>query len=211
MLEGGVSQLLSRLKNAKERARVCDFIINDDENFNLIKTLGWQNTVISDCPLDPACLGRTLKDILFVDNISEGSVKSLLDWLIQIRCDATMVNHATISEKDMRILLKHPLSTVISDGWISVPEWSGRPHPRSYGSFPRFLGRIVRSEKLLTWAEGIRKITSYPASRMGIKERGIISEGKWADLVIFDPEQIIDKSDYLEPHNSPQGIWRGNR
>ena len=106
----------------------------------------------------------------------------------------------------MRILLKHPLSTVISDGWISVPEWSGRPHPRSYGSFPRFLGRIVRSEKLLTWAEGIRKITSYPASRMGIKERGIISEGKWADLVIFDPEQIIDKSDYLEPHNSPQGI-----
>ena len=80
------------------------------------------------------------------------------------------------------------------------------PHPRAYGTFPRILGKYVREEKVLSLPEAIRKMTSLPASNLGLKDRGLIREGMAADLVIFDAEKIIDKADYSNPHQYPEGL-----
>ena len=95
----------------------------------------------------------------------------------------------------------HPCATVGSDGI-----YGGRPHPRLYGSFPRFLRQYVRESRTFTLEEAVRKITSFPAKVLGLRDRGTVEEGKWADLVLFDPDTVGDRSTYEEPELYPEGI-----
>jgi len=83
---------------------------------------------------------------------------------------------------------------------------SGNPHPRSFGTFPRVLGKYAREEKLFDLAEAIRKITALPASALGIKDRGLLQVGNFADVVIFDPDKVIDRAIWTAPHQYPEGI-----
>jgi N-acyl-D-amino-acid deacylase len=83
----------------------------------------------------------------------------------------------------------------------------GKPHPRGFGSFPRFLGKYVRGERITSLSEGIHKITMLPAKRFGIQQRGIIKRGAYADIVIFDYAKIIDKPTYKEPFSKSEGIY----
>jgi N-acyl-D-aspartate/D-glutamate deacylase len=82
----------------------------------------------------------------------------------------------------------------------------GKPHPRYYGTYPRILGKYVREERVLTLEDAIRRMTSFPAQRMGILDRGLLREGMWADVVIFDPDRVADRATFLEPHQFPEGI-----
>ncbi|MHA2185871.1 MAG: amidohydrolase family protein, partial [Promethearchaeota archaeon] len=91
------------------------------------------------------------------------------------------------------------------DSW-SVPKGLGKPHPRFYGTYPRILGKFVREEKILKLEQAIRKMSSFPAQTLGLYNRGLIREGMWADLVIFDPDTIIDRATYTDPHQYPDGI-----
>ena len=84
--------------------------------------------------------------------------------------------------------------------------YPGKFHPRFYGTYPRILGKYVREEKLLTLENAIRKMTSFPAQTLGLRDRGILKEGTWADIVIFDPDTVIDKATYMDPHQFPEGI-----
>ena len=79
-------------------------------------------------------------------------------------------------------------------------------HPRAYGTFPRVLGRYVREERVLTLADAIRKMTSLPAQVLRLEDRGRLRQGYWADIVVFDPERIIDRATYEEPHQYSEGI-----
>ena len=79
-------------------------------------------------------------------------------------------------------------------------------HPRTFGSYPRILGKYVREEKLLTLEDAIRRMTSFPAQRLGLRDRGLIREGNWADIVIFNPDTVRDKTDFMKPHQFPVGI-----
>lgn len=115
----------------------------------------------------------------------------------------------SMCEEDMRLALSHPLGCVATDGLAFAPYGplsQGRPHPRSYGTYPRLLGKYVREEKLLSLSEAIRKCTAWPASRIGFYNRGQLQEGMWADIVVFDPERIIDTATYTNPHQYPQGL-----
>jgi len=115
----------------------------------------------------------------------------------------------SMSEEDMNQALAHPLGCVCTDGLAYAPEGpvsSGSPHPRSYGTYPRLLGKYVRDEGLLSLEEAVRKATSWPAARIGAEDRGLIAPGKRADLVIFDAERIADTATYAEPHQFPTGI-----
>jgi N-acyl-D-aspartate/D-glutamate deacylase len=96
---------------------------------------------------------------------------------------------------------------VISDAWAMSPELGGRPHPRAYGSFPRFLRRALDSRSL-PLEDAIRKVTSFPASRVGLSDRGVIKKGCWADLVLFDPQTLRDTATFTDPHRYPEGIER---
>ena len=113
------------------------------------------------------------------------------------------------SEDDLRAVLTHPLTSIGSDGLAMDPDGpssAGRPHPRSFGCYPRLLGRYVRDAGLLTLEEAIEMSTSRPADRAGLADRGRIVEGAVADLVVFDPDTIIDAATFQEPTLRPVGI-----
>jgi N-acyl-D-aspartate/D-glutamate deacylase len=82
----------------------------------------------------------------------------------------------------------------------------GKPHPRTYGTYPRILGKYVREEKVLRLEEAVRKMTSFPAQRFGILDRGLLRPGMYADLVAFDPEKVIDTATFEDPHRFPEGM-----
>jgi N-acyl-D-amino-acid deacylase len=108
-----------------------------------------------------------------------------------------------MDEADVRRVLAHPLCMIGSDG---IPSPTGKPHPRLYGTFPRVLGTYVREERLFSLEEGVRKMTSLPARRMNLADRGELREGLAADIVIFDPATIADQATYAEPRRYPAGI-----
>jgi N-acyl-D-amino-acid deacylase len=108
----------------------------------------------------------------------------------------------SISEEDMRSILRHPGTMIGSDGLPHDP----RPHPRLWGTFPRVLGRYCREEKLFSLPQAVHKMTSMPARRFGLAERGLIREGYCADLVLFDPESIMDTATFSDPVSTAVGI-----
>jgi N-acyl-D-amino-acid deacylase len=110
----------------------------------------------------------------------------------------------SISEEDMRSILRHPATMIGSDGLPNDP----RPHPRLWGTFPRVLGRYCREERLFSLSEAIHKMTGMPAQRFGLTQRGQIREGSYADLVLFDPEKINDTATFDDPVRPAAGIAR---
>jgi N-acyl-D-aspartate/D-glutamate deacylase len=108
----------------------------------------------------------------------------------------------SISEEDMRHILKHPATMIGSDGLPNDP----RPHPRLWGTFPRVLGRYSREENLLSLPEAVHKMTAMPAHRFDLAERGLIRDGYHADLVLFDPARVIDKATFADPELPAEGI-----
>jgi N-acyl-D-aspartate/D-glutamate deacylase len=115
-----------------------------------------------------------------------------------------------MSEKDIATALKFPWTSIGSDAAAALKPGGvdvlGLPHPRSYGNFPRLIARYVREQHVLTLEEAIRKMTSWPATRMRLGSRGLIKEGCWADVVIFDYDKIRDRATYEEPLLYPEGI-----
>jgi len=115
----------------------------------------------------------------------------------------------SMCEEDVRAALRHPVGCIGTDGMVFAPYGSlsrGAPHPRSYGTFPRLLGKYVRDERLVSLAEAVRKCTSLPASRLGLTDRGRIAVGMKADIIAFDAENVADAATYEAPHQYPQGI-----
>ena len=120
----------------------------------------------------------------------------------------TMVAYGR-SEDDLRAVLRHPATSIGSDGLAMTPDGpsgAGRPHPRNYGCYPRFLGRYVRDGGLVPLEEAIAMCTSRPADRAGLTDRGRIAEGAAGDLVIFDPATIHDRATFQEPALAPVGV-----
>ena len=114
-----------------------------------------------------------------------------------------------MNEPNLQRILSHPLVVIGSDGSAVAPYGilhKGKPHPRFYGTFPRVLGRYAREEGIFTLSQAIRKITSLPAGKFGLNGRGQIKEGFFADLVIFDPDNVIDQATWTDPHRYPAGI-----
>jgi N-acyl-D-amino-acid deacylase len=119
----------------------------------------------------------------------------------------TIYEHHT--EKDMNRALVQPWCSIGSDGLalaIDGPLRRGNPHPRSFGTFPRILGVYVRQRELLRLEDAVRKMTSLNAAKLGILDRGLLRAGQYADLTLFDPERILDKSTYTKPFQYSDGI-----
>lgn len=110
-----------------------------------------------------------------------------------------------MSEEDVERVISHPLVAIGSDGSVTR-EGLGKPHPRAYGTFPRVIARYVRERKLISLEEAVRKMTSLPARKLGLWDRGLIRPGFKADLVAFDYTRIEDTATYENPHSNPRGI-----
>ncbi len=111
----------------------------------------------------------------------------------------------SMSEEDVQRVMQHPMTMISSDGGIPTPG-VGVPHPRNYGTFARVLGRYVRDLQILSFPEAVRKMTSLPAHRLGLNERGVLRLGAFADLAVLDPAAIIDHATVAEPHQYATGV-----
>lgn len=149
--------------------------------------------------------GRTLYDWAVERGIQPTS-KAAAELVVEgvLNGGASMVYHV-MDEGDVQRIMKHPWTAIASDGRISEPG-NPTPHPRNYGTFPRVLGRYVRELKVLTLPDAVRKMTSLPAARMGLTDRGRIAPGLYADLVVFDPATVADRGTFIQPHQYPVGI-----
>lgn len=131
--------------------------------------------------------------------------ETAVDILASHRASVSIINHA-MAEEDVEAALRHPRVAVASDGWTMTATGTGKPHPRSFGTFPRVLGHYVRERGTLPLAEAVRKMTSLPAARAGLTDRGRVAVGLAADLTIFDPATIIDRSTYADPWQLSTGV-----
>lgn len=200
-LAEGTQALVRNLKDPNYRARIHEeFKKGLDVWHNRQISVGWENIVIS-AVTKPENKWMEGKDCQTLANeLGKNPIDFVCDLLAEEELAVTMISHYG-SPQVLEKVLTHPQATLGTDGI-----YCGRPHPRLYGSYPKFLREFVFEKKLLTLPEAIRKITALPASILGLKERGLIKEGYWADLVLWDPKTIRDKADYNEPVQYSEGI-----
>jgi len=205
--EGGVEKLIERLKDEKTRQRLRQEMAEGIESWSSPLRAGdWDATMIAYCEGHPEFEGKTILDIAQQKGIDPFDF--VFDLLIEEKASVSVVRFL-MCEQDMRTVLKHQVSMIGSDSSAHAPYGvlaKGKPHPRSYGTFPRVLGKYVREERVLTLENAIRKMTSLPAQKLRLRDRGLIREGMWADITIFDPKKVVDMATYSEPHQYPIGI-----
>jgi N-acyl-D-amino-acid deacylase len=203
--EGGAQQLIERLKNPETGSRIRAAITNSIEN----ERGGGDpaNVVLASCDFDPKLAGRSLADVLR-DRGKPSTPAAAADLVVEIveKGGCSAIFHA-INEDDLVRILKHPATMVASDAAPGEPEF-GRdvPHPRAYGTFARVLGVYVREQHVLSLEEAIRKMSSFPATRMRLGDRGVIRAGMKADLAIFDPAVVKDVATFERPHQYALGM-----
>ena len=202
-LEGGAEAVARRLASPAARTRIREVVVNKIRNERGGGDA--RNIQVAACGFDPSLEGKSLAGIL-VGRGREPTVENAADLALEIvaRGGASGVFHA-IAEEDVERILASPLTMVASDGEIPV-FGRGAPHPRSYGTFARVLGVYVREKGLLTLEEAVRKMTSFPAARLGLLDRGLIRPGMKADLVVFDPATIRERATFERPHQYAEGV-----
>jgi N-acyl-D-amino-acid deacylase len=210
-LEGGVDKTMERLKDPQLRARMKHDIMEGlpDWTQNYVRLSGgWKGIVVGATRSDKnaSLPGKTLEDNgkLRGKDPADAFFDLLLEEHGQVSCMPFMMN-----EKDVQTLLRAPWVDIASDGTSLATEGvlgEGHPHPRNFGTFPRILGHYVRQEKVLTLEDGVRRMTSLAAQRLGVKDRGLLREGFWADVVVFDPDRIADRATFEQPKQYPEGI-----
>lgn len=149
--------------------------------------------------------GKTLYDfavIRGIDPVPEKAPPLVIE--AQLKGGASMVYHV-IDEGDVQRIMKHRMTMIASDGRLTRPR-EGVPHPRAYGTFPRVLGVYVREKKVLTLEEAVKKMTSMPADRLGLRDHGRLQPGAVADVVVFDAATVADRGTFQQPHQYPVGI-----
>jgi N-acyl-D-aspartate/D-glutamate deacylase len=156
---------------------------------------------IASCPGCPAYDGKRLTEIAAAEGVGLGELVTRI--LSLPGAERTVAITFMMDEADVEANLRHPRVMVGSDG---LPNPEGRPHPRLYGTFPRVLGEYSRRRGLFTLEAAVAKMARLPCERFGLRDRGSIEAGFFADLVLFDPESIIDRATYANPKQTPAGI-----
>jgi len=205
--EGGNEKLLNRLRDPKIREKLREEMKKGTPEWGSpLKAAEWDATIIARSKKHPEFEGKSVKEIARSREIDP--FEFVFDLLIEESAAVSVVRFA-MCEEDVRLVMQHPFSMIGTDSSAAAPYGvlgQGKPHPRGYGTFPRILGKYVRKEKTLTLENAVRKMTSLPARKLGLKDRGLIKEGMHADIAIFNPEIIIDKATYADPHQYPEGI-----
>jgi N-acyl-D-amino-acid deacylase len=200
---GGSEEVVSKLRDAKVSQKIKKEIFSrhpDSEYWENIRIA----TVVS--PENQWMVGKSIAEIACAQR-SE-SLDVAIKILIEEKMRVTAI-FSFMSEDNLRKFLSLPYVVIGTDSTARSsdgPTFQGKPHPRGFGSFPRFLGKYVRDESLMSMSAAIRKITMVPSKIFHISQRGILKEGAYADIVIFDADTIIDRATYEEPFNKSKGI-----
>ena len=206
--EGGTAERNKRLKDPATRARIKNEMKRGAPGWpSRIDALGsWKKVTISSMPKggEQRYVGMT------IDQIAREQKRAPEDVVIDLVAQFTgriSAFYGSMDEQDLRTIMTWPWVSVGSDaGAGSIETAQGLAHPRAYGTFPRLIGRYVRDTGVLTLENAIRRMTSLPATKMHLAGRGTLTEGGFADIVIFDYDQIADTATFTAPHQYPKGI-----
>ena len=208
--DGGVQKLLERLKDPAIRARIKKDLAGDHPDWeNLFYDCGGASGVLISSVQNPELKqfeGKTVEDV--AKSWEKSPEDTLMDFVLADNAQTGAI-YFMASEEDLRIGLSQPWTSIGLDaGEMSLdgPIYEPHTHPRAMGSMPRFLGRYVRDEHLLSLEAAIRKITSLPAQREHLESRGLLKPGYFADITIFDPATIIDHATFTKPDQLSDGI-----
>ncbi len=195
--EGGPEKMMERLRDPEQRKRMAREQRMERD---------WDGVLVVFAKNNPQYNGKTIAEI------AKEQGKKPHDAV----CDLLLAENTVVpsvmfgmNEEDVKYVMKSPIGMVGSDGSAISPRGIlgiGRPHPRFYGTFPRVLGHYAREEKVISMEEAVRKMTSAPAQRLGLKNRGLLREGYKADVVVFDPATVKDEATFTDPHRFPTGI-----
>ncbi len=210
--EGGKEELIKRLADPEIRSRLKREIVTGSPGWwNIIEASGgWQNVVLVNAqnPDNAKYQGHSIADI--AKELHKDPADTAFDFVAEAKTGRVLAIYHMMSEQDIETALKFPWTSIGSDAGTALTPGGddalGLAHPRSYGNFPRVIARYVRERHTLTLEDAIRKMTSWPATRMRLADRGLIREGLWADAVIFDYDKIQDRSTYEHPDATPDGI-----
>jgi N-acyl-D-amino-acid deacylase len=208
--EGGVDKMLARLRDPQTRQRLKKEISEEQTE--------WENIYLGSGGPSGVLIGSVVNrelDSLQGKRISEIAAEQKKDPLDTL-FDFILADHGQtgaiyfmMSEADMRLAMQSPFVSFCTDSGSRAtdgPLAGSKSHPRGWGSYPRILGRYVRDEKLLSLEAAIHKMTGAPAARVGLRDRGLLKEGMFADITIFDPAKVIDKATFESPNQYPTGI-----
>lgn len=157
------------------------------------------NVVIASTASHPEWEGQSIAALMVALGADLGAT---LARVLDEEPGVTVVLHS-MTEDDVRTVMRHPSTMIGSDG---LPTLAGKPHPRLYGAFARVLGRYARDLRVLSLPDAIYRMTGFPAAKFGLRDRGVIAPGAFADLVLFDPDTIIDRGTFEDPKQPPEGI-----
>jgi dihydroorotase/N-acyl-D-amino-acid deacylase len=209
-LEGGTEKMLARLKDPSTRARIKSDVLKDSSD--------WENIYLGSGGAAGVLIGSVVNRELEglqgkrVAEIAKEQGKDELDALFDlIAADRgqTGAIYFMMSEDDLRAALRERFVSICTDSGARAtdgPLAGSKSHPRGWGSYPRVLGRYTRDERLLTLEDAVRKMTSQPASRVGLRNRGVLTIGSYADVTVFDPARVRDLATFDEPNRYPEGI-----
>jgi N-acyl-D-amino-acid deacylase len=201
-LEGGQPAINKRLANAATWARI------KDEMRKLIRERGIENysfARIANYPADPTLNGLTIPEVAQKTRGAADLDAQLETMRTMLAAGGASMVYQFMSDDDILRILRHPQVALASDSGMQVLD-RGVPHPRGYGNNARALGVYVRERKAIALEEAIRKMTALPASIFGFRDRGTLTVGAAADIVVFDPARVADRATYEAPHQYPDGI-----
>lgn len=201
--EGGVEAEIKRLADPDTRKRLTEEILRQHPKEDY-----WEKVMVASVGTEKnrGFEGKTMAEV--ATEMKKEPCETLFDLLLEERIRVTAI-YFSMSEENLKRILQKDYVMVGSDSSaraINGPTRLGKPHPRTFGSFPRVLSKFVREEKVLTLEEAVRKMTSLPARRLGLMDRGIIKEDAFADLVVFNPERVNDTAGFAAPYSYPMGI-----
>jgi len=202
-LEGGISKALERLEDPISREKIKAELGQEQDDWdNLVAPTGWDSVYISSSSKDHGAelAGKNVLEVSESRGIDPEDC--MMDLLLEQDGKVSIV-FFHMDGSDVEQVIGWDRSLIASD---SLHDQAEKPHPRLYGTFPHVLARYVREKQLLTLEEAVRKMTSFPARRFKLGRRGLIAPGYAADLVVFDPEKILDKATYEDPKTFPEGI-----
>lgn len=198
---GGTEKMLERLQQMDLRKRIKREMATALNGWDsMSKWAGWDGIVVTSVMTDENqfCVGKTIQEIAQIKE--EDEADTALDLIFQEKNGVGMIDFV-MNEKSIKMILAHPAGTIGSDGLLG-----GEPHPRAYGSYPRILGKYVREEKVTTLEDMVRRMTSQPARIIGLQDRGILREGLKADIVVFNPDTVIDHATFENSRQYNTGI-----
>jgi len=206
MHDGGTARLLERLADPAARRRALDGCLVDGERWRTTSgALGWDEIMIATCSR-PEIAGLNLAQ--YARQAGREPAVAMMDLVLSERAGVSMVSFGQ-SEENVRLALAYAHTMIGSDSLslhAGAGPHPGKPHPRSYGTFPRVLGHYCRELGLFPWETAVHKMTGKAAAKLGLADRGVLRAGLAADVAVFDPATVQDAATFPEPHQYPRGI-----